>query len=305
MAGYWTDVFSYVTGAVRNRNLACVANVADDRAKEKDDHTFFFQWDEGVWGRLTESSVEWTTVDSVVCSHPVTQVIFLGLTGEIFCAGSGDVHEEVIREGRQDSPENRGMMRGIGAIDGKAYAVGMQRQVYRRDEVNLWTCVDESARPDASDDNVYSFEAISGFSTEEIYAVGRRGEIWRYDGSIWVRQDSPTNMILTKVCCAGDGNAYACGRVGTLIRGRGERWELIEHGATKRDFWSVAWFKNHLYLSTMQEVFRLDDDTLSKMDFGKDIPSSCFALSAADGVLWSIGAKDVMAFDGTEWSRID
>lgn len=28
-------------------------------------------------------------------------------------------------------------------------------------------------------------------------------------------------------------------------------------------------------------------------------------MSAADGVLWSFGAKDIMAFDGKKWARVD
>ncbi len=305
MAGYWTDLFSYVTGAVRYNDLACVSMVADERANQKDDHSFFCQWDNGKWGRLIESSLDWSTVDATVCSQPVEQVLFLGLRGEVFCAGSGDAHEEVIRPNQSDSPSARGMMRGISTIEGKAYAVGMERQVYRRDDANNWTCIDQTARPDPEDKTVYSFEGIDGFSGSEIYAAGRRGEIWRYDGNIWTRQNSPTNMILTRVCCADNGDTYICGRVGTLIRGRYERWEIIEHNKTTEDFWGIAWYNNHLYLSTMREVFMLDGNELNPIDFGKDKPSSCFALSSADGVLWSIGAKDIMAYDGQEWTRID
>jgi hypothetical protein len=55
----------------------------------------------------------------------------------------------------------------------------------------------------------------------------------------------------------------------------------------------------------MRDVFRLDGDRLARVDFGEDKPSSYFALSSADGILWSIGPKDIMAFDGQLWTRID
>jgi hypothetical protein len=305
MAGHWTDLFSFVTGTVRYRDLAYLARVSDEMAAARSEHGYFSEWDNGTWGMLGSGATSWTPVDATTCQHPVEQGLFLGLGGEVLCAGSGDVHEEHICEGKEDSPENRGMMRGIRAIEGKAFAVGMQRQVYRRDAANVWTCIDQTARPEPGDENVYSFEGIDGFSQRDIYAAGRRGEIWRYDGRLWKKQESPTNMILTRVCCAGDGNVYACGRVGMLIRGRDERWEQIEHDRTKDDFWGIAWYNDHLYLSTMRGVFVLEDSELKPVSFGKDRPSSCFALSAADGLMWSIGAKDVMAFDGKEWTRID
>jgi hypothetical protein len=55
----------------------------------------------------------------------------------------------------------------------------------------------------------------------------------------------------------------------------------------------------------MRTVYRLEGDRLKPVGFGKDLPRTCFHLSAADGVMWSIGAKDLMAFDGKSWTRID
>ena len=305
MVAHWTDLFSFVGGAVRSRELTYLALVNDEMAATKTDHSYFSQWYKGVWGKVIDGSSAWTTCDVTVCQHPLHQCIFLGLNGEVLCVGSGDLHEETIREGKPDSPENRGMMRGLATIDGKAYAVGMQRQVYRRDGANTWTCIDALARPAQRDETVYSFEGIGGFSAKEIYAAGRRGEIWRYDGTAWTQQDSPTNVILTRVCCAGDGNVYICGRAGTLIRGQRDRWDVIDHFATKDDFWGISWYNDHLYVSTMNDVYRLEGDKLMRLDFGEDKPSSFLTLSAADGVLWSIGPKDVMSFDGKAWTRID
>jgi len=305
MSGHWTDLFSYITGVVRYHDLAYLSLVNDEIAAAKGDHTFFSEWDRGTWRGTNLEQVDWTTVGAVVCKHPIEQGIFLGLWGEILCIGSGNVHQEKILQGAEDSPENRGPMRGIGCIDGKAYAVGMNRQAYRRDDENLWVCIDQSARDPNVESSVTSFEAIDGLSVSEIYSVGRRGEIWLYDGSHWEPKDSPTNIILTNICCAENGTVYVCGRLGTLLQGRKENWELIEHDSTDEDFWGIAWYDEELYLSTMRYVYVLRDNKLVRVDFGLDIPSTCFHLSVADGVLWSIGAKDVMMFDGKQWARID
>jgi hypothetical protein len=305
LAGHWTQQFSFVTGTVRSAARAYLARVADDLAEQMVEHTFISEWDNGIWRGADIDMLPWTTVGASVCQHPTEQGIFLGLKGEIFCIGSGNIHEERIRLGEEDSPQNRGMMRGIRSINGKAYAVGMRRQVYRRDDVNQWTCLDETARPREGDRAVVSFEAIDGFAVNDIYAAGRRGEIWRYDGNLWSSVDSPTNIILTNICCAGDDNVYVCGRLGTLVRGRNNVWQMVEHESTEEDFWGIAWYNDKLYLSTMRTVYQLEGDQLEVIDFREDIPSSCFHLSTADGVLWSIGSKDVMAFDGQNWTRID
>src|SRR5262249_53269381 len=142
------------------------------------------------------------------------------------------------------------------------------------------------------DTSVVSFEAIDGFDATEIYAVGRRGEIWQYDGKLWAKLDSPTNMILTNVCCAGDGEVYACGRLGTLLRGRHQRWEPIEHEGTKEDFWGIAWFNSQLYLATLRAVFLLQGDKLRRIEMGEDGAGSFYHLSSIEGELWSVGPRE-------------
>ena len=104
--------------------------------------------------------------------------------------------------------------------------------------------------------------------------------------------------------CAGDGKVYIGGHDGTLIRGRDEEWELVEHEITEDDIWDIEWFKEKLYVSTLHNVYQLDGDKLVPVDFGKDKPKTCYQLSAAEGVMWSNGEHDIMSFDGKKWTRI-
>jgi hypothetical protein len=305
MPRQWTDEMSFVTGAVRRKDIAYFALVADELAKQKNDHGYALAWNDPKWFGSDIGMLPWTAAGVAVARTPLEQGVLVGLGGEVLCLGSGDVHHEKIREGEPDSPGKRGLMRGVRGIGKTVFAVGMSRQVYRRDGVNAWTCIDQSARPKPGDQTVTSFESVDGFSEEDLYAVGRRGEIWHYDGKTWRPVDSPTNVILTNVCCAGDKSVYVCGRLGMLIRGRGQRWEVIEHESTQDDFWGIAWLGDRLYLSTMRGVYSLKDKILEPVDFGDDIPKSYYHLSAWDGVLYSIGAKDVMMFDAKQWRRID
>jgi hypothetical protein len=79
---------------------------------------------------------------------------------------------------------------------------------------------------------------------------------------------------------------------------------MIEHTETEDDFWDLEWFEEELYLSTMSALFRLRNGALRRRQFGKDVPRTCYHLSATSDVLWSIGEQDVLSFDGKNWTRV-
>lgn len=295
----WTDDSSFLTGAVRKVDLVYLSAALDQHADEGVGLSFGVIWYQGKFSAI---EIEDQCVAIAIAQQPTEQGVFVGLAGKVFCIGSGEEHWEQI-----SGPKMRGPLRCARSIAGKVYAAGMDRQVYRRDERNNWVACDQGAKPKKSnEDTVTGFEGIDGFAANDIYAVGWNGEIWHYDGKRWRQIESPTNIILTNICCAGDGKVYACGRVGTLLRGRGDEWEVIEHDSIDKDIWGLAWYQDTLYVATRTALFTLNKkDKLKVVRFEDDIPGSFYHLSAADGVLWSIGTKDVMAYDGSEWSRIE
>lgn len=304
MASTWTGKFSFNTGSVRKRDILYFVLTNDGLAAEKKPHAQFSIWHAGKW--LEAGMKKWAAPGLTVVRQPKEQQLAVSETGEAFLQGSGDVHEETIQDGA-NIPAKRGTLRTVRWIGAHAYAAGMDRQVYRRDGVNAWKCIDQSMRPPAGSTEIVGFESIDGFSESDLYAVGWQGAIWHYDGKAWAQEDSPTNVILGGVCCAGNEKVYACGRLGTLLRGRAGRWEVIKHESTEQDLWGLAWYEGVLYAASMRQVFRLTaDDKLEPVVMGDDPPAStAYHLSAADGVLMSVGAKDVMLFDGKAWARID
>ena len=303
VAKHWTDQFSYVTGVVRTKERAYVSLIGDDVAKKRLLQSILMEWDAGTWRGGDVSTRDWSAVGATVALKPLEQAVFLGAGGQVCCAGSGDLHDERVGSS-ESTPADRGPMRGIRTIGGSVYAVGMDRQAYRRDQSGKWKCIDKTARPRNRTETV-GFEAIDGFDEKEIYAVGWDGEIWHYNGKTWSQKDSPTNVVLVDVCCAGDGNVYAAGRIGALVCGREDTWELVEHDDIKDGIWSLAWYRDQLYLSTMEAIYTLKDGHLHRVDMGEDRPDTCYHLSVADGVMWSIGAKDILEYDGKSWKRID
>jgi hypothetical protein len=254
----------------------------------------------GAWGAAT---VPWLACSATVCHVPIERYLMLGTDGSVEVSGGGTVSEETIASGAVD-PRKRGPLREVrGIAKGRAYAVGVCRQAYVREDEGQWRCIDQSAQVGDTPITDTSFESIDGFSEQEIYAVGWEGEIWKYDGSVFAQQNSPTNLALYKVRCAPDGFAYACGQLGTLLRGRDDQWEVIEHESTREDLWGMEYFDGRLYVSSTHIVYVLEDGKLKPVDFGDDAPRTCYHLSAADGIMWSIGPKDVMEFNGSTWKR--
>lgn len=292
---------SITTGAVRYSNLCYLIATHDDAISEGYIDSILYTFYQGVW---YAGAVKWLACSGTVCHVPAERSLTLGTDGSVEASGGGVVKEEAPIATCGVDPKKRGPLREIrGIAKGRAYAVGTCRQAYVRDGEDQWRCIDQSAQVGDTPITDTSFESIDGFSEQEIYTVGWEGEIWKYDGSVFTQQNSPTNLALYKVRCAPDGFAYACGQLGTLLRGRNDQWEVIDHESTREDLWGMEYFDGHLYVSSTHFVYRLEDDKLIPVDFGDDAPSTCYHLSAADGIMWSVGPKDVMEFDGTNWKR--
>ena len=289
------------TGVVRYSDLSYLITPNDAAISEGYTGSLLFTLDRGTWGAGT---VEWLACSGTVCHVPAERYLVLGTDGSVRASGGGAVKEEAPIASCGVDPRKRGPLREVrGIAKGRAYAVGTCRQAYVRDGEDQWKCIDQSAQVGDTPITDTSFESIDGFSEQEIYTVGWEGEIWKYDGSFFTQQNSPTNLALYKVRCASDGFAYACGQLGTLLRGRDDQWEVIEHESTKEDLWGMEVFDGQLYVSSTHFVYRLEDGKLKPVDFGDDVPQTCYHLSGADGIMWSIGPKDVMEFDGSNWKR--
>lgn len=300
MKGHLTDIFSFRTAAVRNSGLGYML-CARDSLPPDHEHTAVFIWIDGEW---QGESLPWSALSAAIAQVPKQQLVAMGASGKILVIGQGEIVEEDILEGQPRSEKDGSSLREVREVEGKVYAVGMDRQAYRRDGAGLWKRIDEGLPPGGKE--VVGLESLHGFTSRDLYAVGWDGEIWRYDGQRWRGVSSPTNLLLNRVLCAGDGWVYACGQAGILLRGKGDQWTVIEQEDISEDIWDLEWFAGKLYLSTSQFLYTLGATGHPELvDFGEDVPETCYHLSAAAGVLWSIGAKDIMAFDGEEWKRID
>lgn len=291
--------YTFVLGAVRYNDLIYFA-LQDDRVDSNTTSHFYpITFDQGNWGG--DLVIEWSPVGMTVAQYPIEQMVVISEDGNVYTFGSGKEGFEKISYNGTNPLERGGPLRKIRNISNAVYAVGMKRQVYRRIAENNWTPIDDTVYSPGQ--NVVGFESLDGFNEEDLYAVGWEGEIWHFDGASWSQIDSPTNLILLDVCCAGDNNVYISGQMGLLIAGRGNKWKIIDT-QFKENIWSMVWFQDSLYLSAYSGIYRLHDNQIERINFKGDIPATFYHLAAGDGLLVSIGGKDVMGFDGNAWFRI-
>ncbi len=287
------DDREFVRGAARMADLVYVSTEVRKLQEQGISHTSLVGLDRGRWGDAFNTV--WKSTALAVAKLPTEKVVLIGEDGDVATYVAGQRTDESLHP----APV---MIRNARTIGGEVYACGAKRQVYRRVGEAQWRDI---SAPRAQQSEALGFEAIDGFAHDDIYAVGWGGEIWHYDGRAWRSCASPTHVILTSVCCAGDGVVYAAGQGGVLLRGRGEAWEKIVWGDEVIDLWDLCWFEDKLYVASSTALFTLDQDRLAPVDLSTVAPVSCFSLSTAQGVLWSVGKETVISFDGTRWRRFD
>jgi hypothetical protein len=197
---------------------------------------------------------------------------------------------------------------GLQNIQGTIYAVGQPRAVARRDGPNQWTLISQEAQQGVEElDGIkIGFDCIDGFDQNDLYAGGGHSDLWHFDGEHWIPVDLPiANMRIRAISCAGDGQVYIVGRFGDIARGRGDRWEMVEHGVTTNDFTDAVWYQDRLYVAG-DYLYQLQGDELTRVDFGdaKETPFSFGQLYVNAGLLLSAGPHSAALYDGEKWKPL-
>jgi hypothetical protein len=285
------------TAIVRNRYIGYI--YACDLEKERNDipHTITFKWESG---NFHQGNNDYNAHSVCIAETPLTCLLSLSEEGYysiITAAGNylGNIPDD--SSPAPDKPRFYGF-RSLSSVDGMAYAVGLRGMVYRMDEMQKWTRIDDYLP------ETFDIQALDGFDGSNLFAVGWNGELWRYTDSSWLKEELPTNENLTAVKCGGDGNVYIAGHNGMLLYGRPGIWEVIENECFDSDIWDLEWFENRLYISTLSGVYVLKGSDIEKVEFSDDKPKSYYQLSTADNVLWSNGEYDIFSYDGIKWTRI-
>jgi len=221
------------------------------------------------------------------------------MDGDVLAAGSG-------RDGdmEQIDPGNIPMTSRIKCIGDYAYSVGRGRSIYKRVNLGHWVKLDNGF-PDEESSFDIGFYDMDGFSESDMYAVGGHGDIWHYDGTIWMQEGFPSNMQLNTVTCAGDGYVYVSGMGGTLWRGRNSTWEHLYDGSYTIPWNDVLWFEDKLWLASdyMLRIWNGKELVPVTDDEGDELPFSGH-MDAYDGLLVIADSDSVMAYQDGKWRTL-
>ena len=199
-------------------------------------------------------------------------------------------------------PKKYGYLSRIRLIDGELFICGYRRQVYHRngDKWDLTSAdiLDAEPKPPWK-----GFESIDGFAKNDIYTTGDEGEIWHFDGKQWKQCESPTKENLADIRCI-DGKVWACGDGGVILSGDKNGFNIVySDNKPSENWWSLESFFGKIYVAGNDFLGVLSDGKILpvKVDLKNKITTE--TLQAKDGVLWSIGEKDILAFDGKRWQE--
>ncbi|AGC47021.1 hypothetical protein MYSTI_05745 [Myxococcus stipitatus DSM 14675] len=285
------------TAVVRLPGLGYIYAADPKKEKRGVPHTVTFRFKDGV---LTRGDANYDAHSLALIAKPELGLVSIAGNGYYsVITAQGSKSGDIFSDSTPAPPTPRiSGIRSVSSVEGEAYALGLRGIVYRLTGLKSWARIDEGL-PDT-----FNGQALDGFSAGDLYAVGREGALWQLEGAQWTRREPPTSATLTAVKCAGNGQVYVAGHGGVLLEGRGDSWRAIPHGGTEDNIWDLEWFQDRLYVSTLSHVYRLEGERLEAVNFGADPPKSCYQLSASEGVMWSNGEKDILSFDGTQWTRV-
>jgi hypothetical protein len=293
---------SYVAATVISNDLVFILTQVDELNARAVDHTKVLRWKNGQWGHFM---IDWPTTHIVQDRrHGPTALLSLGVNAVVHVAQGKDRIGEPVDSSNQ-GPLHRGVLRDLRVIDHVPFAAGMQRQVYRRDAPGQWQRLDASVVLPVGSQEIKGFNSIDGFSARDLYAVGLDGEIWSYDGKAWAQLDSPTSVSLQRVLCAPDGNVYAAGHAGTLLKGRGSAWQVIDLGGFRDTIWDICWFKERLFIGASRDLLVLGPSGATRIDMPLQAPRTFGRFATNGEVLWTIGQKTLThTHDGNTWTEV-
>ncbi len=298
--------FTFNACYVRTRSVISFAAqkwVDSDPLEQRPTAIFFYYPEKSEERKWAVSGIGHATgIHGCAAFQPEERWVFVLDDGEVYVVGKGDDDYEKPVSNKQNL-----FFSNVKAIRcGHAVAVGGRRKVFIRKAPNQWVKLDNGLFPqgDQTDLNYAGFDDIDGFSENDMYACGGRGDLWHYDGNIWRNIDLQTNAVLKNICCGDDGMVYITTNRKQVLRGRGQMWETIEQEKTDRIIESIVSYRDRIIVSTVSELYAVEENEFKLAGLGEPPMNSKAHLAAGDGILVVAGHDEAVMFDGNAWSVI-
>lgn len=138
-----SNPFSFLGGCVQSRDVLRTIVQIDQLTAQGSTWSKLLKRDQAQ-GRWFSFKLEWTATRLCTVTHPELTMLATGPDGIVSASTLSGPAEETI-DATGDGPSRRGPIRDLRAIDGVPYAVGMGRQVYRREAPGRWTRQDRTS----------------------------------------------------------------------------------------------------------------------------------------------------------------
>jgi hypothetical protein len=253
-----------------------------------------------VWGHLGLKNFD--TLFAGLSLYPKEQFVGVDMEGAVYVVGSGEKGIENPIAIAADGGPLRGAISKLKTIDGLTYAAGTGRTVLRRDGKNDWHGFTKEIP--AIEGHGQGFFDIDGFNANDIYCVGREGDVWHYDGKEWKQVPFPSNMALWTVCCAGDGFVYIGAQAGCVFKGRGNTWQLIHKDTMTLPFNDMVWHQGKVWCTSDYGLWEIENDKVIKSTAPDEMRACAGHLSVGDGVMLLAGMYGAALHNGKEWQML-
>ncbi len=204
------------------------------------------------------------------------------------------------------------------AIHGNIYAVGRPRKLLKRVSHKTWIDLTNPGQFSYLHKEIFEakkrgnilnldfgFKSVDGFNQNNIYACGDVGDMWHYDGKTWEIVDVPSNSDLNKVLCANDGYVYVASERGGLLKGKDNKWEVLNQNLTQDDFIDLAWFKGILYVTTQENLYQVKNNMFEIVPSEEVNSLFSFHGVVSNGeILIAYNSENVLLFNGCSWETI-
>lgn len=206
-----------------------------------------------------------------------------------------------------------GRMNAIAGVGTGLFACGNGGQIYQRVGDNDWRCIAPELLKEKGDRSGKWdwYIGIGGTSETDVYFVGEYGKIQHWDGVKMRPIVSPTPHFLVWVLVESETSIWMGGARGTLLNGNWkDGFRQIPNIDTGHHFNSATFYQGKLWLASalgeLQGIYVYDNDVVAKVTTGLEPePAEINQIDAGAGVLWGVGGKDIVHFDGESWERID
>ncbi|MGB4776603.1 MAG: hypothetical protein WBP45_15605 [Daejeonella sp.] len=233
---------------------------------------------------------------------PKPQVIVAGVSGGIYATGSGESYMEEISDIYDNGPK-RGAIIKLKTIGEHLYVCGNNRSVGRRDGKDRWFGHSNQI-PEAETSILEGFSDIDGFNENDIYTIGGAGDVWHFNGKSWNQCAFKNELMLTSICCAGDGNVYISGLGGNVFKGSGDNWKQIYEGEITIPFKDMVWYEERVWCTSDYGIWTIKEDKLEEAIISSEVKICAGNLSVRDGVLLIAGHGGAAFCQDGKWSII-